>query len=159
MFPNMYVDKTVSADEYQRNNGQVAADMMPQTNFQMPTEDPKPTQKVEEPKAVQKMEEPLDLPKMVPQNEPFIEIPEVESPAIATTVVEPKPEEKIPETDMEIYMKKVEVLSNSLMRKGMKQMFDFGLESFDLNKRMLTKYQLNVDAAVNAVFEDDELYN
>jgi hypothetical protein len=45
------------------------------------------------------------------------------------------------------------------MRKGMKQMFDFGLESFELNKRMLTKYCLNVDAAVNAVFEDDELYN
>jgi hypothetical protein len=111
MFPNMYVDKIVSAEEYKRNNGHVAADMMPQTNFQMPTEDPKPTQKVEEPKPVQKMEEPLDLPKMVPQNEPVVEVPEVVAPTTATTVVEPKPAAKVPETDMEIYMKKVEVLS------------------------------------------------
>ena len=163
MFPNMYVDKTISAEEFQRNNGHVAANMKPQANFQMPTEEPEPVQKMEEPKPVQKMQEPLDLPKMVSQNEPVVETPEVLPPTTTSDPVvtkeEPKPEVKAPETEMDVYMKKVEVQSNPLLKKGLKQMYDFGLESFELNKRMLIKYQMNVDAAVNAVFEDDELYN
>lgn len=95
-------------------------------------------------------EEPVDPPKMVPQQEPTL--PEVLPPV----EVRPLPE---PLTEQQIYFNKVNVLPSVPLKEAMAQMYDFGLESFDLNKRVLLRHNLNVDAAVNAIFEDDELYN
>jgi hypothetical protein len=69
----------------------------------------------------------------------------------------PKPCVEQPLSKEEVY--KLEAAAEQVyLRTTLLQLLDFGFTDFQRNKELLTKFNMNVDAAASALLEDNELY-
>ena len=69
----------------------------------------------------------------------------------------PKPCVEQPLSKEEVY--KLEAAAEQVyLRTTLLQLLDFGFTNFQRNKELLTKFNMNVDAAASALLEDNELY-